>query len=62
MNDDLCDGKQKHEYAIAKKISDSMRRRGQRSLPYKCKICGHFHVAGVLTGGLKRVKHLKRVK
>lgn len=59
MRDDLCEGKQKHEFAVAKKISDSMAKRDRRALPYKCKVCGHYHVAGVLTKGLKRVKRLK---
>lgn len=62
MNDDLCDGKQKHTHAVAKKISSAMAKRERRALPYKCVTCGHYHVAGVLTGDLKRVKRLKKLK
>ena len=59
MSDELCDGKQKHTYAVAKKISNSNRRNGKTTLPYKCKMCEHWHVASALTGDLKRVKRLK---
>lgn len=62
MNDDLCDGKQKHTPAVAKKISAAMAKRDRRALPYKCTTCGKYHVAGVLTGDLKRVKRLKTRK
>lgn len=60
MSDDRCEGKQKHDYHIAKKIADSMSRRDRKSIPYKCRLCGQYHVAGALTGSLKQLKRFKR--
>lgn len=62
MTEIECSSKEALTADIAKKVAARMRKNARPAEAYHCRTCGHWHVGGVLTGQMRRVKFDKIVK
>lgn len=57
-----CEGKEIFKADVAKQVAERMRRRGKSVTAYKCRTCGEWHVATVLTKTMKHVRKFRKVR